>query len=284
MNTVDEESRGLVDDAERTLAKSFTSRNPSQSISKLSRRCSITPIILVLVSSLLLNLILILQVSNHHVSPEEISRKANFYSPAIDHINLKLETRQFDGSFVPSTSYSGNPSPEVDAAWEEITDIRIGRITEDELDNSRFSRDHVSIPDEEGGFMAHFEFEHQLHCVNMLRMSTFFNYDHYHAEYPMMVNNHPLFRNHIRHCIEMLRQALVCNADLGVIPLLWLKNETRPVPDFNTWHVCKDFESVVNFVKGRRLPEMEMWGPKEGEIELDKAVYFWFEDEDDGNR
>lgn len=45
------------------------------------------------------------------------------------------------------------------------------------------------IPEEGGGFPVLFEFEHHLHCLNVLRMTSRWNYDYYSA------SNTSLFKN-----------------------------------------------------------------------------------------
>ena len=96
-------------------------------------------------------------------------------------------------------------------------------------------------------------------------MTSFYNFAHYHALYPSWIVDHPDLRGHVGHCTEMLRQALMCNADLGIIPMVWASNWTLPIPDFNTWHKCKNWDSALAFARGRSLPSMKIWGPQEGE-------------------
>ena len=61
------------------------------------------------------------------------------------------------------------------------------------------------------------------------------------------------------HCVEMLRQFVMCHADVGVITHNWVKDYPRPYPDFNTWHQCRDFENVLQWAK-----DHEMKGPPFG--------------------
>lgn len=56
---------------------------------------------------------------------------------------------------------------------------------------------------------------------------------------------------HVDHCIEVLRTALTCNADLT--PYLWYQDPgkgDRPVKeDFQATHKCKRFDRIVDWVK-----------------------------------
>jgi hypothetical protein len=65
---------------------------------------------------------------------------------------------------------------------------------------------------------------------------------------------------HIRHCIELLRQVLMCQPDLTVE----VKNlSVGGVAGFGTEHQCRDWNQLMSFTK-----EWETWGldevPKAG--------------------
>ena len=47
-----------------------------------------------------------------------------------------------------------------------------------------------------------------------------------------------------------------------------MTNRTVPIPNFNMWHKCKNWENALAFARERSLPLMKMWEPKEGEIVL----------------
>lgn len=49
------------------------------------------------------------------------------------------------------------------------------------------------------------------------------------------------------HCIEMLRQVLMCNADVGLITFDWVAGFDVPFPNFSTPHKCRDFEKVYQW-------------------------------------
>lgn len=56
---------------------------------------------------------------------------------------------------------------------------------------------------------------------------------------------------HQDHCFEMLRQLILCNADLGVISHHWVENIKDPYADFNQVHKCRDLESVERWISER---------------------------------
>jgi len=65
----------------------------------------------------------------------------------------------------------------------------------------------------------------------MLRRFIYF--DHYAALDPEWANA-PLLREHTDHCLDMLRELLMCRADTTLITYHWRKGFSGPVPDFST--------------------------------------------------
>ncbi|KIW86210.1 hypothetical protein Z517_01605 [Fonsecaea pedrosoi CBS 271.37] len=99
--------------------------------------------------------------------------------------------------------------------------------------------------DNGGGFMGTLEVFHQLHCLNVLRKWTY--WDHYVDTDPFFQTRADHRREHADHCIDVLRQALMCKSDLGLILFHWVKDIQIPSPDFNTLHQCRDPEAVLSW-------------------------------------
>lgn len=61
----------------------------------------------------------------------------------------------------------------------------------------------------------------------------------------------------IDHCADLLRQKLMCDADVGLIPMFWVKHHDHPWPDFSTTHKCRNFDATWQWVKshGVQVPE-----------------------------
>lgn len=53
------------------------------------------------------------------------------------------------------------------------------------------------------------------------------------------------------HCVEILRQVLMCNSDPQLITFHWVDGWPGPVPDFNTQHMCRDPEAMLAWAKQR---------------------------------
>jgi len=39
----------------------------------------------------------------------------------------------------------------------------------------------------------------------------------------------------------------MCDADVGLIPMYWVKHHDHPWPDFNTVHQCRNFDDVLQW-------------------------------------
>jgi hypothetical protein len=49
------------------------------------------------------------------------------------------------------------------------------------------------------------------------------------------------------HCVEMLRQNIMCNADVKMITWDWVEEHRDPYPNFNTRHQCRDYEKILDW-------------------------------------
>lgn len=48
-----------------------------------------------------------------------------------------------------------------------------------------------------------------------------------------------MYERHYEHCIDFIRQALMCNFDPGILPFYWVSQRQQPTPDGNTLHKCE---------------------------------------------
>lgn len=155
---------------------------------------------------------------------------------------------RIDGGSYENPDYHGPPPPELDAAWAKISDdVPPIRVTIDELRKAG-QRDlpaKVKYPQSNGGgFMASLQVNQQLRCLNFLRKYTW--PDHYKSD-PWFKRDPSVVRMQIDDCIELIRQSLMCNADVAVIRWNWVKNHHKPYPNFNTLHACRKFEKVMDW-------------------------------------
>ncbi|KAK8164343.1 hypothetical protein IWX90DRAFT_256120 [Phyllosticta citrichinensis] len=184
-----------------------------------------------------------------------------------------------------ASRFVGPPSEERDKAWNDLTSPRYFALTDAEIDAIDGMRDsskgddpHVypitglphaaGLEDKEGKKYAGVDVLHNLHCLNMLRKhvddASFFQTDgtgggeathgktHSHEIQPGFE------RVHIDHCINQIREALMCSAD--VTPVSLKATEWKTVEDgeektsilligeTERRHTCRDFRALRSWV------------------------------------
>jgi hypothetical protein len=121
----------------------------------------------------------------------------------------------------------------------------------------------------------------------LLRKYTYFNYAYYRTTGGMFDQAVYIQKNHIgasrlptegiagliptlakyqAHCVEMIRQVLMCNGDTGLILYHWTEQEMNPYPDFNVWHSCRDPEEILALAKRREAPIVKRPSKTDGDI------------------
>ena len=114
----------------------------------------------------------------------------------------------------------------------------------------------AGVPEE--GYPVNMEGLHQLHCLNLLRQSLHFNYEYYHESGAEGFNDKErTYQLHVGHCVDMLRETIMCSASTDVMPYLWLNEDGDTIPDFGREKRCRNFDSVRAWVEAHhiRMPE-----------------------------
>ena len=135
-------------------------------------------------------------------------------------------------------------------------------ISDEEVDRLGMPKDSLrAVHPKTGkqGYRAAVEVFHQLHCLNLLRQNVY--KDHYAAmggdtAAPLMD-----LQGHLNHCIDALRQFVMCQGDVGVSSFNYPFNDGDPWPDYSTPHTCRNFESIRQWGVDHTVPR----GPDEPE-------------------
>jgi hypothetical protein len=66
--------------------------------------------------------------------------------------------------------------------------------------------------------------------------------------------------DHLDHCVDSIRQSLMCNADISVIPFQWIEEEQQLAARATVPHVCRNFTRIQRWAQERAvsgLPDMK---------------------------
>ncbi|KAK8207545.1 hypothetical protein IWZ00DRAFT_576791 [Phyllosticta capitalensis] len=194
--------------------------------------------------------------------PQSVMSKISEYSPIVDELGVEFSTIRFNGSLMKENVFRKGPGPEVDAAWESLgVGYRALVVPPEKAARSNLLPDQVKVRDKYGGgFVANVQGLHDLHCLNLLRQGLYFNYDYYHGKREgAWVNSDEVVRKHVTHCLDNLRQTLMCNTDVGVMGQVWVRFKPADEPfayvDFNTRHTCRNFDAIREWARRHQIPE-----------------------------
>jgi len=165
---------------------------------------------------------------------------STLYTPARQAV--KYDRVTFDGNLDKPTPYRGPPSDELDAAWGELLSHSSIRLTEDAL--RRMNRTSIKLADGSGEYMGELNVFHHIHCLKYVR--DYLHYDYYEPTHQFEAAN---LLDHIDHCIDDIRQTLMCHADLTVVTYDWIPNYRKPWPNFAVEHECVNWERLAEWAR-----------------------------------
>ncbi|RAH40200.1 oxidase ustYa family protein [Aspergillus brunneoviolaceus CBS 621.78] len=154
------------------------------------------------------------------------------------HEAIHMERKTVYAAIDSKNPFKGAPSEELDHAWHQLFVNSNIRVTAEDL--ARINRTSVPINDEKGGYYAIPDVYHQLHCLKFLRQVVYQNYYHI---------GKPTTPVHIEHCVDNLRQNIMCKADVALLTFTWDPNDRAPKPNFVVDHECANWDMVDNWAK-----------------------------------
>ncbi|KAF2123208.1 hypothetical protein BDV96DRAFT_15554 [Lophiotrema nucula] len=130
-------------------------------------------------------------------------------------------------SFAYDKRYTGS-SPDTERVWDELLPVDFGFIK-----HSTLSPDPSAV--------AAF---HQLHCLNGIRLHL----DGKHSKRAASAHE-DVSPAHMRHCIDYLRQSIMCAADSNLEPV---NEELGGVTGWGSERTCRDFDALVGWTRKHR--------------------------------
>jgi hypothetical protein len=93
------------------------------------------------------------------------------------------------------------------------------------------------------------EVHHQLHCLNQIREQVYREY------YPDKHSKEKQFQ-HVDHCIDALRMALMCHGDVSMQTYTWIDDYRQPWPNFSVDHQCRSWDSIQEWSRQNYIPSL----------------------------
>jgi hypothetical protein len=174
----------------------------------------------------------------------------------VDSIPLKADGYQVDGRLDDnSIVFFQKPTPETSAAWDELsTNQYVVLTTEELLEMGNDPSTALRVPDEYSNgtdaYIASVAVLHRLHCLNFLRQGVYFDY-YFGNLFPGGNLNHE-HQGHVNHCLEVLRQDLICRASTDIIPFAWYDNDEKAV-DYSLNRKCGNIDGIRDWAATRAI-------------------------------
>ncbi|KAF2127618.1 hypothetical protein P153DRAFT_343832 [Dothidotthia symphoricarpi CBS 119687] len=191
-------------------------------------------------------------------SAAKLMDQFGIYSPAM-HIVSHTSRKFALPSPLNSSKYVGI-TDEVENAWMDIAYLPDQMVPLQDFPKLRKPASAMQVTDPrtgETGYRVGLEVFHQLHCLNLLRMSTYPEY-YREVEWSDISEPREKVRAHLDHCIEILRLNLMCFADVNVFTFHEQEGREGYWPDYETEHVCRNFEGVKEWANMHAMPEADV--------------------------
>ncbi|CRG88717.1 hypothetical protein PISL3812_05751 [Talaromyces islandicus] len=215
----------------------------------------------------------------------ECWERSHTYSP----INDVLSTTdyiydRFNGSLWHPSPFKGPPTIQVEAAWQSAMEYGMIAVSASDLKRAQRLEDldtAAAFPAssssntgkenrEEKKYIAVAVGTHQLHCLHFLWQ------DHHAVFFPNTTQRKQkevpaLYERHYEHCVDYIRQSIMCNFDTSILSYDWVRDHQMPTPNSNVMHRCVDWEFVQGWFRERavKMPDGFVWSKPEGQASLD---------------
>ncbi|KAI1209507.1 uncharacterized protein F4807DRAFT_95743 [Annulohypoxylon truncatum] len=231
----------------------------------------ISVLILSILATNAISIIVTLQVARNPQRCQSVSEPPTGVAPLLRSLPSGVKPTRVNTPFYnrENSTYREHESPSTEKAWLELTQIHAGilLVPKEEAKESGIDPEiHAYFDNPEKGLVGHpvlIEATHQLHCLNLLRRYSYFNFNYTsEAEHEALSGTTAYYQSlHVDHCVEYLRYRLMCTADVGIVPFVWAGKKGRLTADMDRMHTCRDYEEIRQFVKRNSIPR-----PVDGEV------------------
>ncbi|KAK1245972.1 hypothetical protein MKX07_005041 [Trichoderma sp. CBMAI-0711] len=171
-----------------------------------------------------------------------------------------LEKVVLDHGIAVDNRFKGEPRPEQDKAWESLLLYQNLAISRDALDVPGA----VSLNDGTDRVLFSLDVFHNLHCLNYIRQFMFRD-DYYKKSFPESERDSQY--DHAGHCVDVIRQSLICEGDISISTYDWKMDHLLPWPNFRVAHECVNWNHLMSWASRHAAPDLHgsiLTHPKHG--------------------
>ncbi|KAK1850329.1 hypothetical protein CCHR01_07038 [Colletotrichum chrysophilum] len=155
-----------------------------------------------------------------------------------------------------NTLYEGPPNKQKEAAWDRLLSVGVVAISEQE--SSRITNGTASAVGDSKKHIVELEMFHQFHCLKWLHdqfwhLNAAVTASHKLDDFPQRVN-------HTDHCIDYLRQVIMCHGNITPITFEWIPDIDGYIAHHSTAHMCRNFDAIFDWATVRNTTGLETDG------------------------
>ncbi|PMD49118.1 uncharacterized protein K444DRAFT_511631, partial [Hyaloscypha bicolor E] len=152
------------------------------------------------------------------------------------------------------TPFQGWPTDEIDRTWlSAYAPGILSSLTPSQASLLPDTTTRIPVPGRENEYQATVDVFHQMHCLDVVRMALYRNRYDKHFYFQNGTVDECKWVHVVDHCLDQVRQALMCSADISMVPYQWsdVVQGTRPM--VNNMHTCRNYTKILEWAKERAL-------------------------------
>ncbi|KAI0386457.1 hypothetical protein F5Y04DRAFT_122839 [Hypomontagnella monticulosa] len=248
--------KDLRDSQERLLGDraefpDVESRNPAKEPQGSVRRWLRNNVLQLVILALLLYISVVLTINSaKNTGSEKQCRGVD------NHFRLPKDAIEYEEKqewYTLREPWDMEPSDELDDLWEDLLYALNIRVSPDEM-KQLGSNVTNRIQVDGGDYLGVMGVYHHLHCLNNLRRLV--HWDYYESRVADAEETGPFGKGHSDHCINAIRQALMCHANTEIHTGQWVYDPLRPQASKLGSHsptTCVKWDSLNNWARNRAL-------------------------------
>ncbi|KAI0968524.1 hypothetical protein F4678DRAFT_482107 [Xylaria arbuscula] len=181
------------------------------------------------------------------------------YSP-VNHLVEYIPIKFNRSRAADKTPFQGWPNDEIDRTWLEsyqpgmltTIDAKAAGILPEETER-------LPLTGRETEYAITLDVFHQMHCLDIVRMSLYRDrYDKHFYKPDGSVDYCKWL--HVDHCLDQVRQALLCSADVSVVYFQWSDVVEGLRPRVDNQHTCRNYSKILDWAKNNNVNATD-WHP-----------------------